>query len=237
LREYEKAEPLLTRAVSLSPRISIGYLEKEWLYLGSDGNTERAKRELRDAFRMIGPSNLPGRYYSAITRILYARSPEVTGRLDRIFLGIHEDDTTDYYFNKAAILEQMGEEQRSLAYYDSLRYHLEALSLREQAVDPFLEGFLGIAYAKLGRTEDAIRHGEAGAENLPASKDAVLGPYLTAILAAIYTEVGEYDKAVAKLDGLLSMPGDLSIHLLRLDPIWDPLRGHPGFQSLLEDDG
>ncbi|UCG51007.1 MAG: tetratricopeptide repeat protein, partial [Candidatus Latescibacterota bacterium] len=236
LREYEKAEPYLTRAVSLSPRVSIGYLEKEALYLSWDGNTERAQRVLRDAFRMIGPSNLPGRYYSAVTRILHARSPEVTGQLDRIFLGIQEDDTTDYYFNKAAILEQMGRERRSIVYYDSLRVHLEALSKREQAVDPFLDGFLGLAYAKLGQAEDAVRHGEAATENLPVPKDAVLGPYLVAILAAIYTEIGEHDKAVAKLDNLLSIPGDLSVHLLRLDPIWDPLRDHPRFARLVAEE-
>ena len=235
LREYNKAETMLTRAITLSPRTSIGYLDAELLYMSLDGDTKRAEKVLQDAFEMVGPTNLPGRYYSAVTRLLYSKSEEVTGRIDGILLNVHEDDTTDYYFNRAVILEQMGQEQRSRAYYDSLRIHLEHLADREKSTDPFLESFLGFACAKLGRVEDAIQRGETGAEGLTVSKDAVLGPFLTAMLAAIYTEVGEYEMATERLEYLLTVPGDLSVNLLRIDPVWDPLRDHPRFQRLLDE--
>jgi len=45
--------------------------------------------------------------------------------------------------------------------------------------------------------------------------------------------VGEYDKAVDELEFLLSIPSELSITLLRLDPAWAPLRDHPRFKGLL----
>ena len=32
---------------------------------------------------------------------------------------------------------------------------------------------------------------------------------------------------------VLSVPSDLSVHILRLDPLWDPIRDHPRFQALL----
>jgi TolB-like protein/tRNA A-37 threonylcarbamoyl transferase component Bud32/Flp pilus assembly protein TadD len=235
LREFDKAETMLSRAITLSPRTSIGYIDAELLYISQDGTTKRAEKVLQDAFQMVGPMNLPGRYYSAATRILYSKSEEITGQIDGILLNVHEDDTTDYYFNKAVILEQMGQEQRSRAYYDSLRIHLEHVADREKSTDPFLESFLGFACAKLGRVEDAIQHGETGAEGLTVSKDAVLGPFLRALLAAIYTEVGEYEKATEKLEYLLTIPGDLSVNLLRIDPVWDPLRDHPRFQRLLDE--
>ncbi len=55
------------------------------------------------------------------------------------------------------------------------------------------------------------------------------------MLAAIYTEVGEYEKATERLEYLLTVPGDLSVNLLRIDPVWDPLRDHPRFQRLLDE--
>ena len=42
----------------------------------------------------------------------------------------------------------------------------------------------------------------------------------------IYTMVGEYDTAVDEIEYVLSIPGWSSVHDLRLDPIWDPLRDH-----------
>jgi serine/threonine-protein kinase len=235
LRRYDEAEIMLKKAIAQSPRTSIGYLDTELLYISRDGDTERAEMVLQDALEMVGPENLPGRYYAAATRILYSKREEVTGRIDNIRLGVHEDDSTDYYFNKAVLLELTGREYRALAYYDTLRAHLESIADLEGTIGPFLDSFLGFAYAKLGRAGDGVRHGEAGAEGLPVSKDAVLGPFLSAMLAMIYAEVGEYEKATDRLEYLLTIPGDLSVNLLRLDPAWDPLRDYPRFQRLLDE--
>jgi len=46
--------------------------------------------------------------------------------------------------------------------------------------------------------------------------------------------VKEYEKALENLKYLLTVPGELSIPLLQLDPIWDPLRDHPRFKKLIE---
>jgi hypothetical protein len=48
--------------------------------------------------------------------------------------------------------------------------------------------------------------------------------------------VGEHDGAIDQIEYLLSVPGEMSIPLLRLDPAWDPLRDHPRFQKLVEAD-
>jgi hypothetical protein len=45
--------------------------------------------------------------------------------------------------------------------------------------------------------------------------------------------VGEFDLAIDQIEFLLSIPGPLSIPLLRLDPAWAPLREHPRFKELL----
>jgi len=46
--------------------------------------------------------------------------------------------------------------------------------------------------------------------------------------------VGKFDAAIDKLGFLLSNPGEMSIHLLQLDPAWKSLRNHPRFKKLIE---
>ena len=93
---------------------------------------------------------------------------------------------------------------------------------------------LGIAYAGLGRKVEAIEKGIQVVQLLPLSKDAYSGPSRIEILAQIYTDVGEFDKAIDQLELLLSIPSLISKHILMLEPRWDPLRKHPRFKSLVE---
>ena len=94
---------------------------------------------------------------------------------------------------------------------------------------------IGHAFALLDRKEEAVRAGEHAAELMPTAKDALVGPNLAIELAKIHTRIGETEKALDLIEELLSIPCDLSAGLLRLDPVWDPLRDHPRFQALLEE--
>jgi len=92
---------------------------------------------------------------------------------------------------------------------------------------------LGKTYAGLGRKDEAIREGKRGAELLPENKDAMDGPRVTLGLARIYTMVGDADSALPLIEHCLSVPGPITVALLKLDPIWDPLRKDPRFQKLI----
>ena len=77
---------------------------------------------------------------------------------------------------------------------------------------------------------------------LPSAKDPVDGPAFEENLALIQTIFGENSRAISTLTRLLQTPYSacftampITPALLRLDPLWDPLRADPAFQKLCEE--
>jgi len=71
-------------------------------------------------------------------------------------------------------------------------------------------------------------------ELCPIEKDAVQGIAMVKYLAMIAAWVGEKDLACEQLAIAISKPGDLSYGQLKLMPFWDPLRGDPRFEALVQ---
>jgi hypothetical protein len=90
---------------------------------------------------------------------------------------------------------------------------------------------LAVIRALQGRAEDAIREAKRAVE---ACDIAFWQPGFVEELAAIYARLGRQDEAIEQLEYLLTVPSYLTVASLRIDPTWDPLRDHPRFQALLE---
>ncbi|HKP04089.1 MAG TPA: tetratricopeptide repeat protein [Chthoniobacterales bacterium] len=91
--------------------------------------------------------------------------------------------------------------------------------------------------AWLGEKEAAIAEAKRAIELLPESVDAFDGPVCTQTLAEVYMIVGDYDQALAIVDGLLSRPSDATVAKLKVNPLWDPIRNDPRFIALLKKHG
>jgi TolB-like protein/Flp pilus assembly protein TadD len=127
-----------------------------------------------------------------------------------------------------------GDKMKAQAAFEHARPLAEKL-VREAPNDPTRHRQLGTILAGMGLKEDAINEGKKAVELLPESQDAFDGPQVTAGLAEIYAWIGEQDEAFRLIDHLLRIPSDMTVPVLKLDPIWDPLRSDPRFQKLCEE--
>src|SRR5205823_14479802 len=92
---------------------------------------------------------------------------------------------------------------------------------------------LGLIDAGLGEKELALTESRRACELLPITKDAVDGVAYAVNLAQVYTWTGETEQAIEQLTKIESVPNFLSYGYLKLQPLWDPLRGDPRFEKLV----
>ncbi len=87
--------------------------------------------------------------------------------------------------------------------------------------------------AWLGEKDTALAEAQRAVELLPESKDAFEGPVITESLAEVHAILGNSNEAIEILDGLLTRPSEVTVETLKLNPVWDSLRGNPGFAEIL----
>ncbi|MFC1634195.1 protein kinase [Planctomycetota bacterium] len=238
MRNYSEAELYIDRAIHLAPDQPHLYASKAQLYLLWEGGTEKARTVLEEALQNIG--SLEDAFIARMFVLLNLFDGNYQEALTQLSSWKLEAFESQFYFiPRAQLYAQinglLANRQLEQSHYESARSILET-KIQEQPDDARFHSSLGIAYAGLGRKQDAIREGELAVELLPVSKEALQGFYRAKDLAQIYTMVGEHDAAIDQIEYLLSIPGELSIPLLKLDPAWNPLRNHPRFQKLIKSD-
>ena len=128
-----------------------------------------------------------------------------------------------------------GDEEAARLAFDSARVMLDSISIANPN-DFRVHSAWGFTYAGLGRVAEAVqsasRYVSEGTGSSPGDVYYTRGYQRWE--AKILAQAGEVEAAIDALDQLLSVPSYISVALLRLDPIWDPIRDHPRFQALLE---
>ncbi|UCG51014.1 MAG: protein kinase [Candidatus Latescibacterota bacterium] len=231
MRRYPEALEASNESIKVAPDEDWCYLMNALVYWSSKG----VAKEARTALESVSPDHrfapwawywqnmFEGRYREAIDYLSSTPS-------DWIRIKICAKPEALFF---AYAHEALNEPELASTAYQTARTLLED-EVAAHPDDPRYHSALGIAYAALGQKEDAIREGQRAVDLYPASQDAVYGmPYVTD-LAHIYTLAGEHELALATLEELLTAPWWISVPWLEVDPRWNRLRDHPGFQQLLK---
>jgi tetratricopeptide (TPR) repeat protein len=138
-------------------------------------------------------------------------------------------------FNAAIVARGLGSTDQANIAFQAARERAAA-TVRQRPDDPKALMALAQSDAEVGRKEDAIGEAERATQLLPVEKDWLNGTELLVKLAGIYAQTGEIDRALDLLEQMAHDPGGasyISYGLLKLDRVWDSLRGNPRFDKLV----
>ncbi len=246
MRRFDEAERDYDETIRLAPQVAYGYAGKANVLLARDGDVIGAKRFMSEMVRRADAYDIAAVYVTGVPGFCtHLRVfPEIlinvfdefeSGPIER-FRRQQPAAVALTHLSRAISYDAIGDHRSANARYDSARVHYERI-IRSNPLSvslSFYHSMLGYAYAGLGHAQEAIREGEEAVRLTPISTDAIDGPVLVIGLAEIYIMCGERVKAIENCKKALSVPSNLTSAMLRVDPIWDPVRNDPAFRCLAE---
>ena len=138
-------------------------------------------------------------------------------------------------FGEGLIARMTKDEGKARSSFTAARTQQEKVVQAQPEYGPAL-CVLGLIDAGLGRKEDALSEGRRAIELMPVEKDSINGAHMIEYFAITAAWVGEKDLAVEELAKAEQLPGlgTITYGQLKLLPYWDPLRGDPRFEKIIQ---
>jgi TolB-like protein len=236
LRQFPAALKTYDRVLDIVPNNPETLASEAKIYQ-AEGNLEQARKML------AGVNALTPSVHAFVTKI------------DQLFLERHFDEAIRLIQNRLTEYRDLSDIERLFGQFFLVlgqKYAGDLVGARAAAQqtlvpletlcqkDPDSPNFaevLSVIRAVLGQKDAAIKEAERAITLLPSGKDAVTGPKAEEALASVEVIVGDKNRAIPRLQRLLKIPYAecLTPALLRLQPLWDPLRADPAFQKLCEE--
>jgi tetratricopeptide (TPR) repeat protein len=242
VRHFPAARKLYDRALDIVPNDPDLMAEKAAMYQ-AEGNLQEAAKLLT---KVNAQTPSPLAFLRKITQLTLERNLGEAVRLLQTrqaqFRFASEMDRGAFQLFLAFAQRLAGDAAGAKANAEQARNTLESLSKNEPD-NPLVAAFLSNAYATLGEKDSALKEAERAIMLLPITQDRVYGPTYEENLALIQTIFGDNSRAISTLTRLLQTPysswlnplAPITPAVLRLNPVWDPLRSDPAFQKLCEE--
>ena len=235
-RRYADAVHAFDQALILAPDLYDAAINRGWTYVAWKGQLDPLRTALsgvpRDA--EVGTGGNAASHRAAL--LLLERN--ANSLLQMIDLSRVDVFASQDFFLPGALYaawahQLRGEHAAARAAFDAARVRLDS-ALRELPDDHRVHAARGMALAGLGRREEALGEARWLQQSAVYREDAFDGPPgVVEDRARILAQAGDAEAALDEIERLLAGPSWLSVHTLRLDPRWDPIRDHPRFKALL----
>ena len=236
-RRYPDAKRWYARALAFEPndaetKVLLAYVDFAW-----KADT-RPLHQTIDSIRATNPAAMSSHaqwwlYYALADRDAAAAKNALIALGENAILFTH-NVPLNRPFIEGVIARMIKDNEKGRSAFTAARVEQEKIVQAQPNYGPAL-CVLGLIDAGLGRKEEALREGRRAVELLPVEKDAMEGPALINYLAMIAAWVGDKDLACEQLASIIRRPSSPSYGQLKLLPFWDPLRGDPRFEKLVEE--
>ena len=231
-RRHLLAAQVYERVLAAGERTPIVFFRKaSAIFYGTGNSTELREVLSKNPDMDIGGAQIPARV--ALIDDNFAEAERVLAASPREDF---QDIDYSFYYPKAwfeaLIARAKGDSARATAAFSTARTILE----QRLAVKPEHARTLAVLAqvdAALGHKELAIQEAKHAVDLMPVSKDIYDGALVLEGLAQVYTWTNEPDRAIELLQKLVTMPGYTNYARLKLHPMWNPLRGDPRFEKIV----
>ena len=237
LRRYSDEVVVLDRALAINPndvdtKAARGLIELDW---------KADTRPLHQAIDSIRAENPAGIGNVADTWLICALAERDATVAKNALVALSENTFGNDgvrltpAFGEGLIARMTKDETKARSAFTAARARQEKIVQAQPDYGPAL-CVLGLVDAGLGRREDALSEGRRAIELLPVAKDSINGAHMIEYFAIIAAWVGEKELALEQLAIATRLPGygTISYGQLKLLPYWDPLRGDPRFEKIVE---
>jgi len=237
LRNYDEANKTIDRALALDPNAFEPLEVKAKLAIAEKGDFSVAEKAfaavksipMSDEQKLKTASSRADVFF--LERKYREGLQESESLPDDLLAGLPGAMGGKYYligFARKALHDEPGARAAFLKAKSAIE---EQLKRSPDTVEAHIQLAKVLAY--LNEKDSALAEAQRATELVPESKDAFGGPEIAGGVAEVHAILGDNDRAIEILDGLLSRPSAVTVQSLKVNPIWDPLRNDPRFQDLL----
>jgi len=240
LRRYAEAIAALDRALAIVPENAETRADRGLVYLFWKADT-RPLHQTIDAILAQGPGAIVSAAVIWFVCALAERDPVAAERA-LVALGdnpclFERGIILSHSFGEGLLARMTKDEARARSAFETARAQQEKIVQAQPDYGPAL-CVLGLIDAALGRKDLALDEGRRAIALMPLEKDFVNGGLVLQYFAITAAWAGEKELALQQLEAGVRGPVEgnmLSYGVLKLHPLWDPLRGDPRFEKIVAD--